>query len=143
MVDRIDMARQIIEETCPDRRLHLENIQMFAEIIECRKFAKGDVIINEGDVCTSLYYVAKGLTRQHYVKNEKDMTEHLSCEGGVVWCIESGILAEMRKRYPHKAFIPAPAVSSEGGCRAFNSQYGSNQIESVNNTGMPQGQKRS
>ena len=89
MVDRIDMARQIIEETCPDRRLHLENIQMFAEIIECRKFAKGDVIINEGDVCTSLYYVAKGLTRQHYVKNEKDMTEHLSCEGGVVWCIES------------------------------------------------------
>ena len=48
MVDRIDMARQIIEETCPDRRLHLENIQMFAEIIECRKFAKGDVIINEG-----------------------------------------------------------------------------------------------
>ena len=55
MVDRIDMARQIIEETCPDRRLHLENIQMFAEIIECRKFAKGDVIINEGDVCTSLY----------------------------------------------------------------------------------------
>ena len=53
------------------------------------KFAKGDVIINEGDVCTSLYYVAKGLTRQHYVKNEKDMTEHLSCEGGVVWCIES------------------------------------------------------
>ena len=89
MVDRIDMARQIIEETCPDRRLHLEKIQMFAEIIECRKFAKGDVIINEGDVCTSLYYVAKGLTRQHYVKNEKDMTEHLSCEGGVVWCIES------------------------------------------------------
>ena len=29
---------------------------------------------------------------------------------------ESGILAEMRKRYPHKTFIPAPAVGSEGGC---------------------------
>ena len=29
---------------------------------------------------------------------------------------ESGILAEMRKRYPHKTFIPAPTVGSEGGC---------------------------
>ncbi len=29
---------------------------------------------------------------------------------------ESGILAEMRKRYPHKTFIPAPATGSEGGC---------------------------
>ena len=29
---------------------------------------------------------------------------------------ESGTLAEMRKRYPHKPFIPAPAVDTEGGC---------------------------
>ena len=29
---------------------------------------------------------------------------------------ESGILAQMRKRYPHKSFIPAPAEGSHGAC---------------------------
>lgn len=62
---------------------------MFSEIIQCRKFHKGEVILAAGDVCTCLSYIEKGLTRQHYVKHEKDMTEHLSCEGGVVFCIES------------------------------------------------------
>ena len=89
MTDRLEIARQIVEETCPHRRLKLENIQMFSEIIQCRKFHKGDVILAAGDVCTCLSYIEKGLTRQHYVKHEKDMTEHLSCEGGVVFCIES------------------------------------------------------
>ena len=89
MTERLDIARQIVEETCPHRRFKLENIQMFSEVIQCRKFHKGEVILAEGEVCTCLSYIEKGLTRQHYVKHEKDMTEHLSCEGGVVFCIES------------------------------------------------------
>ena len=89
MTDRLDIARQIVEETCPHRRLKLENIQMFSEVIQCRKFHKGEVILAAGDVCTCLSYIEKWLIRQHYVKHEKVMTEHLSCEGGVVFCIES------------------------------------------------------
>jgi len=34
MTDRLDIARKIVEETCPHRRLKLENIQMFSEIIQ-------------------------------------------------------------------------------------------------------------
>ena len=34
MTDRLDIARKIVEETCPHRRLKLENIQMFPEIIQ-------------------------------------------------------------------------------------------------------------
>ena len=30
MTDRLDIARKIVEETCPHRRLKLENIQMFS-----------------------------------------------------------------------------------------------------------------
>ena len=41
MTDRLDIARKIVEETCPHRRLKLENIQMFSEVIQCRKFHKG------------------------------------------------------------------------------------------------------
>ena len=89
MTDRLDIARKIVEETSPHRRLKLENIQMFSEVIRCRKFHKGDIILSDGEVCTSLAYIEKGLIRQHYVKHDKDMTEHISCEGGVVFCINS------------------------------------------------------
>ena len=34
-------------------------------------------------------YVEKGLVRQYYFKNGKEMTEHISCEQGVVICIDS------------------------------------------------------
>ena len=61
MTERLDIARQIIEETCPHRRLKLENIQMFSEVIQCRKFHKGEVILAEGEVCTCLSYIEKGL----------------------------------------------------------------------------------
>ena len=89
MTDRLDIAIQIAEETCPQRRLKLESIKLFSEIIRFRKFHKGDIILADGEICTCLSYIEKGLTRQHYVKHDKDMTEHISCEGGVVFCIDS------------------------------------------------------
>lgn len=89
MTDRLDIAIQIAEETCPQRRLKLESIKLFSKIIRCRKFHKGDIILADGEICTCLSYIEKGLTRQHYVKHDKDMTEHISCEGGVVFCIDS------------------------------------------------------
>lgn len=89
MTDRLDIAIKIVEETCPQRRLKLESIKLFSEIIRCRKFHKGEIILADGEICTCLSYIEKGLTRQHYVKHEKEMTEHLSCEGGVVFCIDS------------------------------------------------------
>ena len=45
MTDRMDIAMKIVEETCPQRRLKLENIKLFSEIIRCRKFHKGDTIL--------------------------------------------------------------------------------------------------
>lgn len=89
MSRQFEIAKQIIEETCPKRKLQLGSIRLFAEIIQCKKYQKGDVILNEGDVCNSLFYIEQGLVRQHYVKYGKDMTEHISCERNIVWCIQS------------------------------------------------------
>ncbi|MBQ2857920.1 MAG: Crp/Fnr family transcriptional regulator [Bacteroidaceae bacterium] len=89
MSRQFEIAKRIVEETCPQHKLQLENIRLFAEIIQCKKYYKGDIILNEGEVCNCLYYVEQGLTRQHYVKHDKDMTEHIGYEGSVVWCIES------------------------------------------------------
>ena len=90
MNHQFEIAKQIVEETCPHRKLQLENIRLFANIIQCKKYHKGDIILGEGEVCNNLLYIEQGLLRQYYVKHGKDMTEHLSYEGnGVVWCIES------------------------------------------------------
>ena len=68
---QFDIAKQIIAETCPNRKLKLENIRLFADIIQPKKYQKGDII------------------RQHYLKHDKDVIEHLACEKDVVWCIDS------------------------------------------------------
>ena len=90
MSHQFEIAKQIVEETCPHRKLQLENIRLFANVIQCKKYHKGDIILSEGEVCNNLLYIEQGLLRQYYVKHGKDVTEHLSYErSGVVWCIES------------------------------------------------------
>ena len=39
---QFDIAKQIIAETCPNRKLKLENIRLFADIIQPKKYQKGD-----------------------------------------------------------------------------------------------------
>ena len=86
---QFDIAKQIIAETCPNRKLKLENIRLFADIIQPKKYQKGDIILNEGDICNCLFYIEKGFIRQYYLKHDKDVIEHLACEKDVVWCIDS------------------------------------------------------
>ena len=54
---QFDIAKQIIAETCPNRKLKLENIRLFADIIQPKKYQKGDIILNEGDICNCLFYI--------------------------------------------------------------------------------------
>lgn len=86
---QFDVAKQIIGETCPNRKLKLENIRLFADIIQPKKYQKGDIILNDGDICNCLFYIENGFIRQHYLKHGKDVIEHLACEKDVVWCIDS------------------------------------------------------
>lgn len=86
---RFEIAKKIIAETCPKRKMQLENIRLFADVIQPQIYQKGDIILKEGDMCNCLFYIEKGLIRQFYVKHDKEVTEHLSCEKGVVWCIGS------------------------------------------------------
>ena len=79
--------------------LSREQIHELADILVCRKFKKGERILDEGDVCRSdvcrsMFYLEKGLTRQFYFKYDKDLTEHIAYEGGVVICLESYLKEE-------------------------------------------------
>lgn len=88
--------------------LSREQIHELADILICRKFKKGERILDEGDVCRSMLYLEKGLTRQFYFKYDKDLTEHIAYEGGVVICLESYL-----KEEPTRLMIEAlePTIS--------------------------------
>lgn len=74
--------------------LSREQIHELADILVCRKFKKGERILDEGEVCRSMLYLEKGLTRQFYFKYDKDLIEHIAYEGGVVICLESYLKEE-------------------------------------------------
>ena len=74
--------------------LERESIHAMADILVCRKYKKGEIILNEGEVCECMRYIEKGMTRQFYFKYDKDLTEHIAYEGGVVICLESYLKEE-------------------------------------------------
>ena len=88
---RRDIAREIARIYCP---LTPQAINVLSSILVPLKFQKGDTILEEGKVCRALYFVDKGMVRQYYYKNKKDVTEHFSFEGRIVFCIESFLKQE-------------------------------------------------
>ena len=71
MDQRKDIAREIARRYVT---LSKDALDKFAEILVPLKFKRGETPVKEGDVCDSLYYIEKGLTRQYYVKNGKEVT---------------------------------------------------------------------
>ena len=66
-----------------------DELDLLESILVPMKFAKGAMVLNEGEVCNNIYYIDKGLLRQFYYKNDKELTEHLGVENTIVMCIES------------------------------------------------------
>lgn len=92
MMTNIEVAKIMVSRMkC---MLSREQIHELADILVCRKFKKGERILDEGEVCRSMLYLEKGLTRQFYFKYDKDLTEHIAYEGGVVICLESYLKEE-------------------------------------------------
>lgn len=75
-------------------------VSALANILVPLKLGKGELVFPEGRVCQAMYFVEKGMVRQFYYKNNKDITEHFSYEGRVVFCIESYL-----KQEPSKLFV--------------------------------------
>lgn len=88
----LEVAHKIVSENhC---LLSKESLQQFADILSPRKWKKGERVLDEGQVCKVMYYIEKGMTRQFYYKYDKDLTEHIGYEGGMVICLESYLKQE-------------------------------------------------
>ena len=64
-----------------------DELDILESVLVPMKFAKGEAILKDGDVCKNIYYIDKGLIRQYYFKNGKDMTEHLGADRSIFMCI--------------------------------------------------------
>ena len=91
MNQRRDVAREIARIYCT---LSPMGIQALANILQPIKLLKGELVFPEGEICGAMYYVERGMVRQFYYKNGKDVTEHFSYEGRIVFCIESFLKQE-------------------------------------------------
>lgn len=66
-----------------------EELDMLESILVPMKFAKGETILKVGEICKSIYFVDRGLIRQFYYKNGKEVTEYLADDNTIFMCIES------------------------------------------------------
>ena len=66
-----------------------EELDVLEGILVPLKYQKGEIILREGEICKNIYWVAKGLVRQFYYKNEKELTEYMATEDNIVMSIES------------------------------------------------------
>lgn len=66
-----------------------EELDILESILVPMKFAKGEMILKEGEICRCIYYIERGLIRQFYFKNGKEVTEHLGEDHTIFMCIES------------------------------------------------------
>lgn len=60
--------------------LSFESKEALAGIVERRHLPKGHLLLHAGTVCSHLWFIEKGLTRQFYYKDGKDVTDWICLE---------------------------------------------------------------
>ena len=84
--DSRDIARELARKYST---MTHDELDVLESILVPMKFAKGQMILSGGDVCKHVYYIERGLIRQLYFKNCKQITEHLGEDRSIFMCIES------------------------------------------------------
>lgn len=79
-----------------------DELDILESVLIPMKFQKGEKILSEGDTSTYIYWIVKGLVREFYFKNGKEVTEYMATENTIVMSIES-----LFKEQPTKLQISA------------------------------------
>ena len=66
-----------------------EELDVLESLLVPIKYGKGEKIFQEGEICRNISYIERGLIRQFYFKNGKEVTEHLGVDHSIFMCIES------------------------------------------------------
>lgn len=86
IVPKRDIARELARKYST---MTHDELDVLEDLLVTVKYGKGERILAEGEVCTGISYIEKGLVRQYYIKNGKEVTEHLGVDHSIFMCIES------------------------------------------------------
>ncbi len=86
MEKTLEVAHKISDLLVP---LSEKSLAKLASILTRTELKKRGVFLDEGEVCKVLGYVEKGMVRQYYYKNGKELTEYFAYEDKLFICIES------------------------------------------------------
>ena len=86
--------------------MNREGRELLAQVLIRKELEKGEMLLNEGQISRHMVFVGKGMLRQFYYKNGKDVTEPFSYEGCILMCIES-LLKQEPTRLMAEALEPA------------------------------------
>lgn len=81
-----DIARELARKYST---MTYDELDVLESLLVPIKYGKGEKILQEGEVCRNISYIEKGLIRQFYFKNGKEVTEHLGVDHSIFMCIES------------------------------------------------------
>ena len=81
-----DIARELARKYST---MTYDELDVLESLLVPIKYGKGEKILQEGEVCRNISYIEKGLVRQFYFKNGKEVTEHLGVDHSILMCIES------------------------------------------------------
>ena len=87
-----------------------EELDMLESSLVPMKFAKNEFILREGEISTNIFWIVKGLVRQFYFKNDKELTEYMATENNIVMCIES-LFREQPTKLQIKALEPTILIA--------------------------------
>lgn len=71
-----------------------DSVERLAAIVERKEYQKDEILLKQGHISRCMYIIEKGIIRQFYYKDGRNITEHFSCEGEVATCLESLFLKE-------------------------------------------------
>jgi len=91
MEKQLLIAQGIVEHTVP---ISNKSLKKLASILTCTEVKKGTLFLSQGEISRQIGYVHKGMIRQFYYKNNKDLTEHFAYENHLFLCIESFLLQQ-------------------------------------------------
>ena len=87
-----------------------DELDMLESILVPMTFAKNEFILREGEISTNIFWIVKGLVRQFYFKNDKELTEYMATENNIVMCIES-LFREQPTKLQIKALEPTILIA--------------------------------
>lgn len=84
MANIAEMLSQIYKITLSQNSQELLN-----SLLVRKEYTENQLLIDSYKTCTDFYIIEKGIIRQFYYKEGRDISEHFSAEGDIAFCVES------------------------------------------------------